>query len=371
MGYAILRTVKMKSSKDIVQRYLHDYRIYHVENADPMLRSENQYDALDRLHGRSYLDICEETIRELRMEGAITKTIRHDAVKGIDIFLSFSREDQERIDLDTWVQANIAWLRKEFNPPDRQITWTDPYTGQLKTKEIDNVVSVVVHMDEQTPHIHAFVVPIDDKGHLNSKYYLSNRQSMVDRQDRYAQEMAAFGLNRGERHSIATHVQRSVFYTKMLKAVEAELPAPLPGESALDYRERANDFYQTQQSNHLAELEAKDREIVVAQSAIYEERERLGEMQQELEKKERQFEQKIDKMKDALGMDLSEGDEAFTWELRRQIRAHRRFSRALEDHPDREKAERMKKDYEEMVAWQSRREERRRRRPGLVPEVRE
>lgn len=362
MGYAILRTSKIKSAKDIVQRYNHDYRIYRVANADPSVTT-NIYDAVDTLNGRSYLDIYEDTVRELRMEGAIDRAVRSDAVKGIDVFLSFSREDRERINLDEWVRANVAWLRKEFNPPEQMITYTDPETGEERQRQIDNVKSVVVHMDEETPHIHAFIVPIDERGHLNAKRYMSDRQSLVDRQDRYAMEMEAFGLDRGERHSVATHIQRSEFYARMLNAVEAQLPSPIPGESAMEYRERANDVYRTQQSNHLEELFEKDREIVVAKSSVYEERERLEAERLELEKRDRELSRKEEKWKDAIGEDTS--DPAFERELRRQIRAHRQFTQAIEEHPDREMADRMKAEYEEMIAWQRRREARHR---GQMPD---
>ena len=42
--------------------------------------------------------------------------------------------------LDEWCQDNLDWLRKTYG------------TG--------NVVSAVLHMDEETPHIHATIVPI-------------------------------------------------------------------------------------------------------------------------------------------------------------------------------------------------------------------
>ena len=42
--------------------------------------------------------------------------------------------------LDKWCQDNLDWLRKTYG------------TG--------NVVSAVLHMDEETPHIHATIVPI-------------------------------------------------------------------------------------------------------------------------------------------------------------------------------------------------------------------
>ena len=41
---------------------------------------------------------------------------------------------------DEWCQDNVDWLRKTYGA--------------------DNVASVVLHMDEETPHLHATIVPI-------------------------------------------------------------------------------------------------------------------------------------------------------------------------------------------------------------------
>lgn len=42
--------------------------------------------------------------------------------------------------LDSWIDANLKWLRETFGN--------------------ENLVSCVLHMDEKTPHLHATVVPI-------------------------------------------------------------------------------------------------------------------------------------------------------------------------------------------------------------------
>ena len=58
--------------------------------------------------------------------------------------LTGTHADMERIEqtgrLDEWCQDNLDWLRKTYGA--------------------DNVVSAVLHMDEETPHIHATIVPI-------------------------------------------------------------------------------------------------------------------------------------------------------------------------------------------------------------------
>ncbi len=354
MGYAIMRTVKMKSDKAIMDRYHHDYRIFNVANADPL--KENEYDLTGNANGRSYLDLYEDTVREMHILGAMKKQPRRDAVKGIDVFLSFSHEDAERMSLEEWTRENIAWLRRSFNPPGGKIHYTDPETGEEKEAEIDNVKSAVLHLDESTPHIHAWVVPIDDRGRLSAYYYMKDRDAMCDRQDDYAAAMEQFGLTRGERHSVATHEQSSRYYNKLLEAVEAELPSPLPGESIDDYHTRANEFYQTEMVHHRDELRRKDQEIIRIRSGVYDDRADVISREQELAALENRVNRQSEKLLNISGED--ELTDASVRNISRKLRAQTRFETALEEYPDRIKAEQARRNYQEMIDWQRRREER-------------
>ena len=76
--------------------------------------------------------------------------------------LSYSYDDeQERPDTARWVEKSVEWLQKTFNPEDNRIAVKGEDGEIIREIRSDNVKSVVVHMDEAVPHIHAFVVPID------------------------------------------------------------------------------------------------------------------------------------------------------------------------------------------------------------------
>ncbi|KAA6349132.1 hypothetical protein EZS27_003435 [termite gut metagenome] len=80
-----------------------------------------------------------------RIENAgITRKIGKNQVRAIGVMLSGSPDDMKRIEdaghLNDWCADNIDWLKKTFGT--------------------DNVVLVVLHRDETTPHIHATIVPI-------------------------------------------------------------------------------------------------------------------------------------------------------------------------------------------------------------------
>ena len=47
----------------------------------------------------------------------------------------------------------------------------------LQSEYGENAINAVLHLDEQTPHIHAFITPIENKNgiyKLNNKSYMKN-----------------------------------------------------------------------------------------------------------------------------------------------------------------------------------------------------
>ena len=357
MGYAICRIEKVKSSKELSDRYNHNMRIFDVHNADPLLSSQN-VELVDQLHGRSYEDIYTDTIRHLQMTGAITKEVRKDAVKGFEVLLCFSHEDAAGINLNEWANRSVEWLREQFNPPGGMISYTNK-DGQKITEPVDNVKSVVLHMDEATPHIHAFIVPIDEHGHLNAKSYTNGRGAMSRLQDAYAKAMEPFGLWRGERHSKASPAQRSAYYNRLLQAVESSLPEPLPGESVQDYYKRADDVHKTAMVHQRDDVVKAERKIAKKESALFDRtvdvtgREaKLIEERYHYEMEHGKKEILLDKLADTIGEpDLSEGS---LKRVGRDVAELKAFKEALENHPDRKKAMSVKCSYNEMLNWQKR-----------------
>lgn len=111
--------------------------------------------------------------------------------------------DPERV--KAWARVSLAWARR---------LWPD------------QLASAVLHLDEQTPHLHLLVVPCLAKPEggwkLNSKA-LFDRDKLRALQTSYGEAMAPLGIRRGEPGSKAKHVEVSQFYG----AVMAERP-PMP-----------------------------------------------------------------------------------------------------------------------------------------------
>jgi len=111
---------------------------------------------------------------------------------------------------------NLEWLRKTYGAA--------------------NVVSAVLHMDEETPHIHATIVPIvqterkkQKKEQTVKKKYrtkapaprlcadeVMSRANLIRYQDTYAEQMAAYGLQRGIKGSEAQHISTHEYYRSLI-----------------------------------------------------------------------------------------------------------------------------------------------------------
>ena len=121
--------------------------------------------------------------------------------------------------LSNWCDDNLKWLRETFGK--------------------DNVVSAVLHMDEQTPHLHATVIPIvtgerrkakQEQQDGKKKYRKKNPQAarlcaddvMTQKnlkhfQDTYAEAMGKYGLKRGVDGSEARHISTAQYYKELIE----------------------------------------------------------------------------------------------------------------------------------------------------------
>lgn len=133
------------------------------------------------------------------------RKIRTDAVKFTTHVLTGSHEKMKEIFSDKnkaneWIKANFAFISKEFGK--------------------ENIVRFNLHLDEKTPHIHAVTVPLTADGRLSAKETIGNKKAMQERQDRYAEAMKAFGLERGMKNTGIKHEDANQYYKRMNQANE-------------------------------------------------------------------------------------------------------------------------------------------------------
>src|SRR5512137_2367927 len=170
MNFAVLHIEKCQPNTYALGGHI--TRDIMPKNADP------ERTPLNRIivsHGNNLAD----TINKRVKEGYKGKTaIRKDAVKAMTVVLSGSHEHmkdlEQRGKLNAWVSSNHYWLTEKY--------------GQ------ENIVSLALHMDESTPHLHAVIVPLTKDGRLCAKEVIGDRIEMKKTQTAYATLMDVFGM---------------------------------------------------------------------------------------------------------------------------------------------------------------------------------
>lgn len=99
--------------------------------------------------------------------------------------------------------------------PDRVKAWATASLAWAKRQWADQLASAVLHLDEQTPHLHLLVVPRVKSAagvwKLNSKA-LFDRERLRELQTSYGEALAPLGIRRGEPGSEAQHSEVRQFY---------------------------------------------------------------------------------------------------------------------------------------------------------------
>lgn len=220
MGYAIMRIEKIKSIAEMNSRYEHNFRLRNSRNVSSELSHLN-YD-LQGEKRTPYSDLYEREIEERIISGSITEKIRKDAVLGLEVVMTFSHEDIGRFDVNEWAEDSRNWLERTFNPPDREITYIHD-ENEIREK-VQNVKSCVLHLDEGTPHLHAFIVPINSEGKLSAFYYSDGPSKMRELQDSYALAMEKYNFRPGVKDSKLVHEPAREFFKKLERPIEDVIP---------------------------------------------------------------------------------------------------------------------------------------------------
>lgn len=208
--YAIIRVEKVKTHAEIRQLEAHNLRTKDTPNADPARLAMDQ--ELINLAGRPAEELVDERIKE-----AIGKRkVRGDQVLCMEVLLTGSPTAFERD-----AQGNV--------PDQRGSQWLADELNFAKERWGKNLVGFMLHQDEKTPHIHAFVVPITEKGRLNANE-LFTPKTLSDLQTDYAVAMKDHGMERGLAGSRASHKGMREMYA--LQTQTASQLAPLLGPVA-------------------------------------------------------------------------------------------------------------------------------------------
>jgi len=203
-NYAVLRFQKLKqddqtkavkrgqfkSSKTGIRRALrHNFRIDDLEHVNSKIKNV-------AVVGGEDIDVILNNIDTYINENV--KTVKRDNVVAFELIMTFSKAAD--IDIDKWTEKNQMYLEKKYGK--------------------ENLHSLILHLDETTPHLHAIVTPVIE-GKLNAKHYTKTIVDLRNMQSEYAEEMAEFGLNRGiEKNILNTNKRQKEKNTKLAKILK-------------------------------------------------------------------------------------------------------------------------------------------------------
>jgi len=214
MGYAVLHLDKAKGADSGMSAHIE--RTIHPKNADPTRTHLNR----ELIQFPEGVTNRTQAIQHRLDTAGLKRKIANNQVRAIRILLTGTHEDMMQIEkegrLDEWCQDNIDWLRKTYGT--------------------DNVVSVVLHMDESTPHLHATVVPIVHTERQRKKKEqevkrtyrkktpaprlcaddIMSRANLKRYQNTYAEAMQKYGLQRGIEGSEAQHISTHEYYRSLM-----------------------------------------------------------------------------------------------------------------------------------------------------------
>ena len=241
MPHAIARIAKLKSG-NVGASGLHTGRARQTPNANPEITNIRFIGQPD-----SPLLPSLETIVRDRIGN---QTIRKNGVLCVEMLLTASPE---------YFRPNDP-SRAGYYEPERLDDFRTAVHSWLDNEYGDRIVRAELHLDESTPHIHAYLVPLDERGKLNCRGIFGGRQKLSQFQDSFANAMSPLGLERGIRGSKAKHTKIQHYYAAINQSPEQTLD-----KSTIEYQlaDRQRAIKDKEQADITARLLARDKEDLI------------------------------------------------------------------------------------------------------------
>ena len=269
MAYAILRTKKITTVGQMAGMQRHNQRTNNVLNADADLTHINQ-------HSSKYK--TGDLRKDIEMHLAQNNVqVRKNSVLAIEHLITFSPEFAQ---LEKYEEEGQYHLKGNISEIKGYMTDSLKWLYSRYGKE--NIVHFSFHVDETTPHLHAYVVPLKEKTikwknkagrgekkvvSLCARDYLGGKKKMQEMQDSFYEAVKKHGLERGKKGSLAKHEHVQKYYERVNKVLSFEeskphLPLPainLEAPGRFDSRER----WQEMADEYITQLVKEEREKAV------------------------------------------------------------------------------------------------------------
>ncbi|MTJ15163.1 DUF3991 domain-containing protein [Anabaena sp. UHCC 0187] len=312
MAYAIARVKKLKRA-NIAGSAAHTSRQRETLNADPNQQNIRFIGNVDR----------EEKLEDLVLakigQYEQKRKIRTDAIYCVEILLTASPSYFRPLDptaagyyqeerLADWLEATQQWLENEYgdcvprsavgNSTNSRVQASGEHLSGKSSAVGNRIVRAELHLDEVTPHIHAYFVPLDENGQLRCNHFFDGRQKMRDFQESYFASVQHLGLERGIQGSVAKHQDIKDFYRIVEEGKDLNSDLTIA-----QMRAKSADRDRAMQSKSSMERTAK---------RLVKENESLRQRIQELEASKEQLQEQTEQLSDLLS-DLPLEDVA--WQL--------------------------------------------------------
>lgn len=260
MNFCILRTAKLKTVGEAIKSARHTFREIPTSNADK-----------DRTH----LNKTEGAQSSLGLARAINARLpekrRKDAVVCIEYLITASPE--------WWTTAQVKQQNGYINAA---MKWLKGRHGEA------NVVCLNVQLDEKSPHLVAYVVPLTADGRLSASDFLGSPAKMVAMQTEFARDVGAkFGLQRGLEGSKAVHTTAKQYNAAMARNPTLKPPAPLPAPSMAERltgkAREAEEKHDAEHAKYVAQVERAANEARFNRQARLAQAKKLQELREEVE----------------------------------------------------------------------------------------
>ena len=240
MPHAIARIAKLKAG-NVGSSEQHTKRVRETPNANPEIDNIRFVGQADTANSQTLEALVRQRIGE--------QTIRKNAVLCVEMLLTASPE---------YFRPDEPSKAGYYHPErleDFQRTvhkWLDNQYG-------DRIIRAELHLDEATPHVHAYLVPLDERGKLNCRGLFGGREKLSKFQDSYAEAMSPLGLERGIKGSRAKHTSVKQYYAAVNKKPDLSLAQETIQHQLAD---RTRAIKEKEEARRTAKALAKEKEVL-------------------------------------------------------------------------------------------------------------
>lgn len=258
MNYCILRTAKLSTFGAISSSAKHTFREIPTPNADATRTHLNKTIGAD-----SALKVREAVKAKLPAKR------RKDAVLCIEYLITASPE---------WFETAPKERKNQYFK--NAISWLYARHGK------ENCVCLNVQVDEKTPHLVAYVVPITKDGRLSAKDFLGGPAKLSKMQSEFAEQVGkAVGLQRGIEGSKAEHMTAKEYNRALKKNPLLEPPKP-PAPTFTDKltgkAKELEEKYKAEEAAYAAKVQRARNEALAVQEARKRQAEALARHREEV-----------------------------------------------------------------------------------------